>query len=57
MLKVQVLSVESEVPKVKYKMVKFQVLVKFQKVLFINVLLKSEIKPVDQKKKKCYLAF
>ena len=51
MLKVQVLSVESEVPKVKYKMVKFQVLVKFQKVLFINVLLKSEIKPVDQKKK------
>ena len=30
---------------------KFQVLVKFQKVLFINVLLKSEIKPVDQKKK------
>ena len=47
MLKVQVLSVESEVPKVKYKMVKFQVLVKFQKVLFINVLLKSEIKPVE----------
>ena len=33
-------------------MAKFQVLVKFQKILFINLLLKPEIKPVDQKKKK-----
>ena len=52
MLKAQVQSVESEVPKVKYKVVKFQVLVRFKKILFINLLLKPEIKSVPIPTKK-----
>ena len=52
MLEVQVQSIESEVLKVKYKVVKFQVLVRFKKILFIILLLKPEIKSVPTPTKK-----